>query len=134
MRELSADVAKRISGQATFAGAKLVKQAAHPQRAELAVDRDRLAARLDHHQEGAEGPAEGPDRGAPGHRARPRQATNKKGQKINRAPHAHFVEFGTVNMPAEPFLRPAFDQEKGAAAQAIADRLSARIAKVKPKP
>lgn len=37
---------------------------------------------------------------------------NKKGQKVARAPHAHLVEFGTVNMPAEPFLRPAFEAKK----------------------
>jgi HK97 gp10 family phage protein len=35
-----------------------------------------------------------------------------KGQRQTTAPHAGFVEFGTVKMPAEPFLRPALDQEK----------------------
>ncbi len=48
---------------------------------------------------------------------------NKKGQKIARAPHAHLVEFGTVNMPAEPVLRPAFDNGKEQAARAIAESL-----------
>lgn len=54
---------------------------------------------------------------------------NKKGQKINRAPHAHLVEFGTVNMPAEPFLRPAFDNGKTEALNAMVDRLATGIAK-----
>lgn len=54
---------------------------------------------------------------------------NKKGQKIARAPHAHFVEFGTVKMPAEPFLRPALEQNVKAATEALADRLRKRIAK-----
>lgn len=36
-------------------------------------------------------------------------------------------EFGTVNHPAQPFLRPAFDQEKGAAVTAMVDRLQKRI-------
>lgn len=40
---------------------------------------------------------------------RGRGKETKKGVQFG-APHAHFVEFGTVNMPAEPFLRPALDQ------------------------
>lgn len=54
---------------------------------------------------------------------------NKKGQRIARAPHAHLVEFGTVNMPAEPSLRPAFDTEKRRAVDVMADRLRKGIAK-----
>lgn len=30
------------------------------------------------------------------------------------APHGHLVEFGTVNQPAQPFLRPAYLSQKGA--------------------
>jgi len=52
---------------------------------------------------------------------------NKKGQRIARAPHAHLVEFGTVNMPAEPFLRPAYEQKKGDAVTAIAEQLAKGI-------
>lgn len=55
---------------------------------------------------------------------------NKKGQKIARAPHAHLVEFGTVHMPAEPFLRPAFDSEKMNAVNAMADKGRQRVAKI----
>lgn len=40
---------------------------------------------------------------------RGRGKETKKGLQFG-APHAHFIEFGTVEMPAEPFLRPAFDQ------------------------
>lgn len=29
--------------------------------------------------------------------------------------HAHLVEFGTVKTPAQPFLRPAWDRQKGKA-------------------
>lgn len=46
-----------------------------------------------------------------------------KGKKIESAPHAHFVEFGTVNMGPEPFMRPAFEGEKNRAADVIAERL-----------
>jgi HK97 gp10 family phage protein len=52
-----------------------------------------------------------------------------KGKRIATAPHAHLVEFGTVNMPAEPFMRPAFDSEKNRAADVIADRLRAAVTK-----
>lgn len=38
-------------------------------------------------------------------------------------------EFGTVKQAPQPFMRPAFDEGKGKALQAITDRLSARIAK-----
>jgi HK97 gp10 family phage protein len=57
----------------------------------------------------------------------------KKGKKLKGkqriAPHGHLVEFGTVNMPAEPFLRPAFDQEKGFAVGAMIAKLKAGITK-----
>lgn len=53
---------------------------------------------------------------------------NKKGQKINRAPHAHLVEFGTVHMKAEPSLRPAFDNGKEEALQAMVSKLRTGIA------
>lgn len=43
----------------------------------------------------------------------------KTGKTQTRAPHANFVEFGTVNMPAEPFLRPAFDRNRGRLSDAI---------------
>lgn len=52
---------------------------------------------------------------------------NKKGQRIARAPHAHLVEFGTVNMPAEPVLRPAFESKKQEAVRVIADTLKRGI-------
>lgn len=36
---------------------------------------------------------------------------------------ANFVEFGTVRMPAEPFMRPAFDTGKSEALTAMTDEL-----------
>ena len=38
-----------------------------------------------------------------------------------------FVEFGTVKMAAQPFLRPAFDAKKTQAVAAIKERLAERI-------
>jgi HK97 gp10 family phage protein len=52
-----------------------------------------------------------------------------KGKRIETAPHAHFVEFGTVNMPAEPFLRPAIEQNVQKAIDVMADKLRQRIEK-----
>lgn len=49
--------------------------------------------------------------------------------KQRMAPHGHLVEFGTVNMPAEPYLRPAFEQEKGFAVQAMIAKLKDGITK-----
>lgn len=56
---------------------------------------------------------------------------NKKGQRIPRAPHARFVEQGTVNMPAEPFLRPAFDGHSGEALSAMVTKIEKRLLKEK---
>lgn len=36
---------------------------------------------------------------------------NQSAGKVNPARRAHFVEFGTVNMPAEPFMLPAAEAE-----------------------
>lgn len=57
----------------------------------------------------------------------------KKGSKSGKrgAPHAWFVEHGTVNMPAEPYMRPAFDKGKGAAAEAITKTIQRRLKKAK---
>ena len=49
--------------------------------------------------------------------------------KQRSAPHAIYIEHGTVNMPAEPFLRPAFEQEKGFAVQAMIGKLKSGIHK-----
>ncbi|KQQ89925.1 hypothetical protein ASF77_23390 [Massilia sp. Leaf139] len=38
-----------------------------------------------------------------------------------------FVEFGTAKMPAQPFMRPAFDAKKVAAVEAIGEKLDERI-------
>ncbi|MEO6709305.1 MAG: HK97-gp10 family putative phage morphogenesis protein [Planctomycetota bacterium] len=52
----------------------------------------------------------------------------KSGKTQDSAPYAHFLEFGSVKMPAEPFLRPALDAGKQEAIQAMKDKLADRIA------
>lgn len=61
---------------------------------------------------------------------RQRQTGRKTKTKQPTAPHAHFVEFGTVHMPAEPFMRPAFDEGKEDALNAITEKLADGIEKV----
>lgn len=40
-----------------------------------------------------------------------------------------FVEYGTAKMPAQPFMRPAFQAKKEAAIDAMREKLDARIQK-----
>jgi len=47
----------------------------------------------------------------------------------NIAPHWHFIEFGTVNMPARPFFRPAVESVAGAGQSAVRHALQSSIAK-----
>ncbi len=45
-----------------------------------------------------------------------------------RAAHSGFLEFGTTDMPARPFLRPAFKRQKAPSMQRIADAVRIAIA------
>lgn len=45
------------------------------------------------------------------------------------APHAHLLEFGTVKMPAHPYLRPAWDGNKQAALESVKTELASEIEK-----
>ncbi len=56
-------------------------------------------------------------------RGRGKPRISKKGIKQAQAPHASLVEYGTVHMPAEPFMRPAFDNGKTAALNTIVETL-----------
>jgi len=49
--------------------------------------------------------------------------------KTNETFYWRFVEFGTKNMPANPFLRPALINSKDSALNAMRIRLTANIAK-----
>lgn len=60
---------------------------------------------------------------------RRRKTGRKTKTKQKTAPHARYVEFGTVNMPAEPFLRPAIEQDQGGTIAAMIEPLRKRLAK-----
>lgn len=132
MRELSRDVALRVAGQATNAGAQLVKRKAKANiQSSPSIETGSLldaviVKKIPRSQTylTSEHIVTVRGRGKKGRKA-------KSKQRI--APHAHFVEFGTVKMPAEPFLAPAFDSEKERAVTAIADKLRQRIGAVRAK-
>ena len=43
--------------------------------------------------------------------------------------YLHLVEFGTASTPAQPFLRPAWDQTKGEARKAAIEKISTELEK-----
>lgn len=53
----------------------------------------------------------------------------KHGTNVKRLSHFHLLEFGSVNGPAQPFLRPAFDATKLKMARDFGKNLSIRIEK-----
>jgi len=46
------------------------------------------------------------------------------------APHAHFIEYGTVKSPARPFLRPALDNSQAEVMTIIAKGISNEMEKL----
>jgi HK97 gp10 family phage protein len=102
LRELGPKIARKHGRKAVRAGAKPVLDEA---RRRVAVDTGALKKSLRIVS------------------AKPRGST-VGAQVRSLAPHAHLVEFGTVKMAAQPFLRPALD----ARAQEALDRMGAVIA------
>ena len=43
--------------------------------------------------------------------------------------YGHMIEFGTANIPAQPFMRPAFEQNKHSAVQKITHKIRQRLDK-----
>jgi HK97 gp10 family phage protein len=133
MRELSRDVALRVSRQATGAAAQVIKRRAKSNiRSSPSVDTGSLldaviVKKIPNSQ----------TRLTSEHivtvRGKSRRGGRKTKTKQAIAPHARFIEFGTTNAPAEPFLRPAFDAGKEEAMQKMVERLRVRIEAVRPK-
>lgn len=128
MRGLSEDVRRKVARAATNAAAQVVRKAAvgnivkSPSVQTGNLKRNVITKRIPETSLTSE------------HIVTVRQGRVTKKQKergLRDAYYARFVEFGTVKMPAEPFLRPAFDSNKMKAVNAMADRLRARIAKGK---
>lgn len=126
LRELGDVTARKICGQATGAAARLVKEAAKNNiRRSPSVDTGSLlesviVKKLSKSQTDL----------TSAHIVTPRhhRQRRKTKQRQSVAPHAVFVEFGTVNMAAEPFLGPALSQNISQATNAMKDKLSTGIA------
>lgn len=57
-------------------------------------------------------------------RAAPRQKGMDLALQVTTAGHGIFLEFGTVHIAPQPFLRPAFDQQKDASISEFRKKLS----------
>lgn len=51
----------------------------------------------------------------------------KKPVKVVPSRYAHLVEFGTEHSPAEPFMRPALDEQVGVAAEKVKEGLARAV-------
>ena len=131
MQGLSEDMRKKVARQAVAAGAGVVRKAA---REKAPVDTGNLKASLvmkrvkdtNLTEEYIVTPRKGRTRDV-------KAAKRGKGALGKDAYYARFVEFGTVKVPARPFIRPALEENVQRATNAIADRLRARIKKVTAK-
>lgn len=130
MRLLSGDMATRVAGQATGAGAQVIKKRAIRKAPE---------SEEPHKLEGVVV--------NPGNLKKNIVAKKVSKKDLGDLTAAHIVtvrgkrkdgyaarygrlqEFGTVHHPAHPFLRPAFDEGKTEAVEAIVKRLRKRVQK-----
>lgn len=131
MQGLSDDMRTKVARQAVAAGAGVVRKAA---RANAPVDSGNLQAAVVMKRVRDTNLTEEyivtPRRG----KTRDGKAAKRGNGKLGKdAYYARFVEFGTVKMPARPFMRPALEDNVQRATQAIAERLAARIKKVTAK-
>ncbi|MDP9991967.1 HK97 gp10 family phage protein [Variovorax boronicumulans] len=125
MKSLSEDVNNRIARAATAAGAVVIRNAAQ---AKVPVDTGNLKKNII-----VKRLPKGESAGLTSeHIVTVRKGKLTKKQKstgLKDAYYGQFIEFGTVKAPARPFLRPAFDQNKEKAVDAIKSRIDARLKK-----
>lgn len=125
MKGLSEDMNNRIARAATAAGAVVIRDAAK-QKAPVRTGNLRKNIIVKRLPKG-ESPLTSE------HIVTVRQGKLTKKQRdagLVDAFYGRFVEYGTAKSPAQPFLRPAYDQNKEKATQAIKDRISKRLTKV----
>lgn len=129
MRKLSEKVAKKLAGQATGAAAQVVKKSyklnlrSNPSIDTGLVEKNVIAKKLGKSQTNLTSEhivtvkkVVYPQVGA---------STKKR----NTRQVAGYLEFGTVNMPAEPGLRPAFDENRSKLTEVIKKKLADGILK-----
>jgi HK97 gp10 family phage protein len=132
MRTLERDVALKISWQATGAAARVVKKRAQrniqssPAVRTGVLLRSVIIKRMpksERRQLTAEHIVT----------VRGRGKRSRKGVLALGASYAHFIEFGTVHMPPEPFLRPALEGGQREAVEAMKKTLERGIIKDRKK-
>lgn len=124
MKGLSEAVNNRIARAATAAGAVVIRNAAQ---AKVPVDTGNLKKNII-----VKRLPKGESSLTSEHIVTVRQGKLTKKQKdkgLEDAYYGKFVEYGTAKMPARPYMRPAFDQNKEKAVQAIKDRIEKRLNK-----
>lgn len=124
MKGLSEAMNSRIARAATAAGAAVIRDAA---KQKVAVDTGNLKKNII-----VKRLPKGESPLTSEHIVTVRQGKLTKKQKasgLGDAFYGRFVEYGTAKMPARPYLRPAYDQNKEKAVQAIKDRIVKRLAK-----
>jgi HK97 gp10 family phage protein len=126
MRNLEQRVAKRAAARATGKAAQLVKRAAKQNiERSPSIDTGSLRQALIVKKLGRRDSTLTSEHIVTVRKRRGRKA--KGTQAV--APHALYVEFGTVNMPAEPFLRPALERNTGPATDVMVKTLEEEITK-----
>jgi HK97 gp10 family phage protein len=131
MRALGADMAGKVARQATASGASVVRKAVKDRvpvdtgnlRAAIVMKRERQTRLTEEYVVAVR----------KGKRRDVTAAKRGEGKLGKDAYYAHMVEFGTVKMPAQPFIRPGFEESAGRATEAIAKRLKQRIDKARSK-
>jgi HK97 gp10 family phage protein len=124
MKSLSEDVNNRIARAATAAGAVVIRKAAQ---SKVAVDTGNLKKSII-----VKRLPKGETQLTSEHIVTVRKGkvtAKQKGAGLKDAFYGRFVEFGTAKMPARPYLRPAYDENKQKAVEAIKDRIAARLKK-----
>lgn len=156
LRDLGSDVTKRFAGQATGAGARLIrdlarrgvpvdtgalragivakklpKSEAGVTSAHIVTVSTREMAKYAKNSRSAIYELQGPiaPRVVNGKTVRPKKMLARRDsyESLGDLFYAHFIEFGTVKMSARPFLRPAFDAGRQAALDRMTQTLRRRI-------
>lgn len=131
MQALGKDMAGKVARQATAAGAGVSRKAI---KARAPVDSGNLrAAIVMKRVKGSHLTEEYVVAVRKGKTRDAKAGKRGEGRQGKDAYYAGFQEFGTVKAPAQPFVRPGFEESTQQATEAIAKRLKQRIDKVSAK-
>lgn len=124
LKQLPDKVARKVVGQSLRrGGTSLVKRAKANLESNQSVDSGLLKSKIGVRQSKGKA-AVGILKGS--------QTVTRKGRKPERATptrYAHLIEFGTKNIPAKPFLRPALDEGGSEAIKIIGEAMGKGVMK-----